>query len=351
MLLSDTYIAGLGACIPERVTTKEAVAAGWYDADEAQALGWESVAVAGAVPAPDLAVAAAHDALEGSGHAAADIDVLLHVSCNHQGPDLWSPQHYVLRNTVGGNIPALEIRQGCNGFLAAMEFASAYLTTAADRTAALITSADNWGDPLVDRWRATPGGLFGDAATACVLSRRGGFARLVNMRAVSLPELEELNRGGEPLFPPGCTTGVRVDLRERAVTYKGGQDLVNAGQLMGETQRALIAETLDEAGLAPRDITRVAHQFVGDRNVLARLLEPFGEDAVAKGVWDFGRSTGHTGANDQTSALHHLVATGQVRAGDRVMLLGAGAGISFSCAVVEMLDVPAWADDAPGPAI
>ncbi|MEV6960317.1 ketoacyl-ACP synthase III family protein [Streptomyces sp. NPDC051207] len=347
MLLSDLYIAGLGARIPGRVTTKEAVAAGWYDAAEAEALGWESVAVAGDVPAPDLAVEAAQQALEVSGHATSEIDILMHVSCNHQGPDLWSPQHYVLRNTVGGTIPALEIRQGCNGFLAAMELAGTYLAASPDRTAALITSADNWGDPLIDRWRATPGGLFGDAATACVLSRRTGFARLVNVRAVSLPDLEELNRGGEPLYPPGCTTGVKVDLRERAATYKGGQDLVNAGRLMGETQRALIRETLDEAGLAPGDITRVAHQFVGDLNVLHRLLEPFGEDAgVTKGVWDFGRSVGHTGANDQTSGLHHLVTTGQLERGDRVMLLGAGAGISFSCAVVEMLDVPAWAGAA-----
>ncbi|WP_327238415.1 hypothetical protein OG349_02690 [Streptomyces sp. NBC_01317] len=110
------------------------------------------------------------------------------------------------------------MRQGCNGFLAAMELADCYLAAPADRVAALITSADNWGDPLVDRWRATPGGLFGDAATSLVLSRRGGFARLVNVRATSLPELEELNRGGEPLFPPGCTTGVKVDLRERAAT-------------------------------------------------------------------------------------------------------------------------------------
>ncbi|MEV8330034.1 ketoacyl-ACP synthase III family protein [Streptomyces niveus] len=341
MLLSDVYLAGLGACVPARVTTEEAVAAGWYDAAEAEALGWRSVAVAGGTPAPDMAIEAAREALAASAHADADIDVLIHVSCNHQGPDLWSPQHYVLRHTVGGTIPALEIRQGCNGFLAAMEFASLYLTASADRTAALITSADNWGDPLVDRWRATPGGLFGDVAAACVLSRRGGFARLVNVRAVSLPELEELNRGGEPLFPPGCTTGTRVDLRERAATYKGGQDLVDAGRLMGETQRALIVETLEEAGLKPQDITRVAHQFVGDRQVLGRLLEPFGEDAADKGVWDFGRGVGHTGASDQSSALHHLVSTGAVSPGDRVMLLGAGAGISFSCAVVEILDVPA----------
>ncbi|WP_329025660.1 ketoacyl-ACP synthase III family protein [Streptomyces sp. NBC_00690] len=256
---------------------------------------------------------------------------------------MWSPQHYILRHTVGGTIPAVEVRQGCNGFLATMELAGNHLGAAPGRDAALVTSADNWGDPLVDRWRATPGGLFGDAATAVVLSRVQGFARLVNVCATSLPELEELNRGGEPLFPPGCTTGVRVDLREHAATYKGNQDLVQAGRLMGETQRALIRRTLDEAGLDVGDITRIAHQFVGDRQVLQRLLEPFGEDAVAKGVWDFGRAMGHTGANDQSSGLFHLLESGQLASGDHVMMLGAGAGIAFSCAIIRIVEPPVWA--------
>ncbi|MEU1798773.1 ketoacyl-ACP synthase III family protein [Streptomyces californicus] len=343
MLFDNLYLAGMGAYLPERVTTAQAVAEGRYDADEAAALGWASVAVAGDIPAPDMAVMAAKDALAVSGHDTRDMAVLMHATCNHQGPDMWSPQHYILRNTVGGHVPAVEIRQGCNGFLAAMELAGCYLGASDDRAAALVTSADNWGDPLVDRWRATPGGLFGDAATAVVLSREQGFARLLNVRATSLPDLEELNRGGEPLFPPGCTTGRRVDLRERAATYQGGQDVVRAGALMGETQRALILQTLEEAGLGVGDITRVAHQFVGDRGVLQRLLEPFGENAADLGVWDFGRSMGHTGANDQTSGLFHLLTTGQLAGGDRVLLLGAGAGIAFSCAIVEIIDIPAWA--------
>ncbi|WP_431783038.1 ketoacyl-ACP synthase III family protein [Streptomyces chumphonensis] len=350
MLFEDLYIAGLGACLPPRVSVRHAVEQGWYDAAEAEGLEWESVAVAGDRPAPDLAVEAAREALARSGHAAEEMSVLLHASCHHQGPDLWSPQHYILRHTLGGTIPALEVRQGCNGFLAAMELAGNHLAAAPGRTAALITSADNWGDPLIDRWRATPGGLFGDAATAAVLSRRAGFARLVNVCATSLPELEELNRGGEPLFPAGCSTGVRVDLRERAATYQGEQDLVHAGRLMGQTQRDLIARTIEEAGLTPDAITRVAHQFVGDRQVLRRLLEPFGEDAVDRGVFDFGRALGHTGANDQTSGLHHLLTTGGVAPGDHVMLLGAGAGIAFSCAVVEITDVPAWAGASEGSA-
>ncbi|MFJ9948562.1 ketoacyl-ACP synthase III family protein [Kitasatospora sp. NPDC091207] len=340
MKFDNLWISALSAHIPELVTTEQAVAAGWYDAEEARQLDWLSVAVAGDESAPDMAVRAARKALADSGHEPREIALLLHATANHQGPDMWSPQHYVLRHTVGGNIPAIEIKQGCNGFLAAMELAGCYLGAAPGRTAALVTSADNWGDPLVDRWRATPGGLFGDAATAMVLSQRSGFARLVNIRTFSLPELEELNRGGEPLFPPGATTGTRVDLRERAATYKGGQDLVQAGQLMGETQRALILDTLDEAGLKPEEITRIAHQFVGSAGILQRLLEPFGPDAVARGVWDFGRSTGHTGANDQTSGLHHLLSTGQLRAGDRVMMLGAGAGIAFSCAIVELVGAP-----------
>ncbi|WP_329025662.1 hypothetical protein [Streptomyces sp. NBC_00690] len=68
MLFNDLYIVGMGACLPERVTTGTAVSQGWYSAEEAQALGWVSVAVAGDRAAPDMAIAAANDALAVSGH-------------------------------------------------------------------------------------------------------------------------------------------------------------------------------------------------------------------------------------------------------------------------------------------
>ncbi|WP_406728599.1 ketoacyl-ACP synthase III family protein [Streptomyces sp. GD-15H] len=172
MRLDDVYIAGLATHLPERFSVERAVELGLYDADDAAQGNWVSVAVAGDTPAPDLAVRAGRVALERSRLDASDIDLMVHTDTHHQGPDAWSPQHYVLRHTLGTDVPALELRQGCNGMLAAIETAANHLHADPERTAALLTSGDNFGTALINRWRSMTNIVLGDAGTALVLSRR-----------------------------------------------------------------------------------------------------------------------------------------------------------------------------------
>jgi 3-oxoacyl-[acyl-carrier-protein] synthase III len=347
MIFDELYLDGIAAFIPERVTIEDAVARGLCDADEAAEMDWLSVAVAGDIPAPDMAVRAAREALAMTQHTAADIAVLMHASASHQGPDIWSPPHYVQRHTIGGNVPAVEIRQGCSGMVAAMELAGCYLVAGQDRDAALITSADNWTHPLIARWSGTQWCFFGDVATALVLSRRQGFARVVNVCESSVPELEELGRGGEALYPPGSTIGRQVRLRDRVRALQGGQ--ADMAKLIARAESELIHRTLKEASLKPGDISRVTHPSTGNRSVVEHILEPFGGD-LRLGMWEFGRRLGHTGASDQVAGLHHLLARREVHAGDYVMLMGAGVGMAFACAIVQILDdMPGVPADVPEP--
>jgi 3-oxoacyl-[acyl-carrier-protein] synthase III len=66
------------------------------------------------------------------------------------------------------------------------------------------------------------------------------------------------------------------------------------------------------------------------------VLGPLGIDP-ARGMLDFGRRVGHLGVNDHIAALDHLLATREVVAGDRILMLGNGVGIGLSCAVLEIL--------------
>ncbi|MFE4519483.1 ketoacyl-ACP synthase III family protein [Kitasatospora sp. NPDC056783] len=335
MIFDELYLDGIAACIPDRVTLEEAVERGLCAAEDVAGMDWLSVAVAGDVAAPDMAVRAGLEALAMSRHPASDIAVLMHATVTHQGPDIWSSSHYVQRHTVGGSAPSVEIRQGCAGMVASLELAGCFLAAAPDRPAALITAADNWTHPLIARWRGTRWALFGDAATALVLSRRQGFARLVNVCSSSLPELEELNRGGEPLHPAGPTIGRQVVLPERITAFQGDQGAM--AKAIGLAESELIHRTLDEAGLNPRDIARVTHQSAGSRSIVEHILEPFDRE-LSLGTWEFGRRLGHTGASDQVAALHHLLTGREVHPGDHVMLLGTGVGMAFACAIVQVLD-------------
>jgi 3-oxoacyl-[acyl-carrier-protein] synthase III len=340
----DLYVAGLGVYLPATVSTASAVEDGRYPADERELAGWESVAVAGDLAAPDMAVVAARQALSQCPSAATEVALFLYATTFHQGPDGWTPQHYVQRETTGGDQPAFEVRQGCNGLVGALELAACYLQADDSRTAAMIAAADNYGAPLVDRWRSITNVVLGDAATAVMLSTRGGFVRVLSIVGGSAPELEFLHRGDEPLYPPGATVNTVVDLRGRAAQFGtgGSPRQVPDGGLIGNLTAKVVKRALADADVDVSSIRRVTHVHWGHERYLRRTLVPLGL-TVEQGMLDFGRRVGHLGPSDQFAGLHHLLDTAAVGAGDLVMMIGVGPGLSVACAIVEVLG------ELPGP--
>lgn len=341
MRTDDLYLAGIGHYLPELVTTEHALAQGWYDEEDRRASGMLSVAVAGPRPAPDMAIEAAHVALRRSGHQLDDIGVLLHTYTHHQGPDGWSVAHYVLHHTVNRPIPAIELRQGCLGMLAAVEAAANRLVANPTHDAALVTTSDNFSIPLVDRWRASKLFLLADAGSAVVVSRHDGFARLLALGSLSDSAMEILQRTGEELFPPGVTIGRELSFQVRSQRMleqwaSGGSPPIRD---FGARIAEIAQRSLKEAGLTLDQIARVSHVGLGRLALDAMFFDPLDIDAD-RGIWDYTRTIGHTGAADIFLGLEHLWSTGQVTPGDRVMLIGASTGMEAGCAIVEIIRPP-----------
>jgi 3-oxoacyl-[acyl-carrier-protein] synthase-3 len=341
MKVRGLYLAGIGSYLPEPVPTDDAVEQGWLGADRQAASRVVSVAVEPSVSAPDMAVRAARVALERSGHGPDDIAVLLHSNTYHQGPDGWSAPHYVLRNTLDRPIPALEIRQGCLGMLAALELAACRLMTRPEEEAALLTTGDNFSTPLVDRWTASGLFLFADAGSSLVLSRRGGFAEVLAVGSLSDAAMEPLHRGDEPLLPPGVTTGASLDFEKR-IRYWRGQWAAGVKPPVnnfGDRVAEIAERTLKEAGLSMDQIARISHVGFDWEPLHGMFLEPLDLDAE-RGTWELSSRIGHTGVSDLVLGLEHLWLTGQVGVGDRVLLIGAATGMEAGCAVVEITAAP-----------
>ncbi|MGW3767086.1 ketoacyl-ACP synthase III family protein [Actinomadura verrucosospora] len=343
MRCDGLFLAGLAHRIPEAVDVDGAVDGGRYDADDRRADGYASVAVAAGEAPPEMAAAAARRALERSGIPPSAVALLLHASAWFQGVDYWPAASYVHREVLGDDgrhAPALDVQQMCAGALGALELAASYLAADASRASALVTTADRFTDPGFDRWRGDVRGIvYGDGAAAAVLAREG-FARLLAVSTVVDTALEGMYRGDEPF---ASAPGRPVDVRARRSAFAAHARAL-VGSLAERTASGLteaVGRTLDEAGLKIADISRFAFPNVGLHVLRTRYAEPLSLD-VERTTWDWGRRTGHVGAADQLTGLTDLVESGRVGPGDRVLLVGIGAGFAWTCAAVEIVERPAW---------
>lgn len=346
MRTPDLYIAALGSFLPPTVTTATAVAQGLYPAETAEIHELGGAAVAGPIPAPEMALRAAEVAVKRHGSAPDDLDLLLYASTWLQGPEGWLPHSYLQRHLVGP-IPALEIRQGCNGMFAGMSLAFEYLRADPGRRSALLVAADNFGTPLMDRWRMSALFVAGDAAAAVVLSRTDGFAQLRSVCHTSIPEAEEIHRAGEPMFPPGVSLGHAPDFSARmreitaAVAAAPRAPLGAALARVREQIPVVVGQALREAGLELADIARVAFLNCSREATEQRCMAPLGLP-MELSTWDFGREIGHCSASDQILSFEHLITTGQLRPGQHLLLFGSAPGVLLSAAVITVLRDPGW---------
>lgn len=341
MKWDNLYIAGLGAYLPPTASAADAAASGAFDRQEYQDYQIRAVTVApDGMPAVDMAVAAASRAVRRSGHRSDDFGLVLHASMYHQGQDMWTPAHYIQREVLGGNAPALDISPGANGGLAATELAASHLMSRPERRAALVTCADAFRGPGFDRWRSDNNGVFGDGAAALVLSRTGGPLRLRSTVTVSTPELEPIFRGYDgwtdaPFSRPGA-----VDLRGRKLAWLAKEP--NPAAVMGglaERLHTVVGQALRDAGTTLGEIGHLLHANFGTPFAESQFHKPLGIEA-GRTLHDWGLDVGHVGGADQLLGLHQLMESGRGHRGDLVLLVGAAMGFSWSAAVVEVTN---WA--------
>jgi 3-oxoacyl-[acyl-carrier-protein] synthase III len=336
MRLDDLYVAGLGCWLPPAVDVAEALADGRYDAADQAKNEYVSITVAADAP-PQMAVRAGQQALAQAGLPAADIALLLHAALWYQGVDFWPAASYVHRHLLGGgrHVPAIEVHQMSNGGMAALELAASYLAAAPHRRAVLVTTADRLEPPGFDRWRSDlPSIVYGDGAAALVLAREG-FARLRSITTVTDSELEGMYRGGQPFGTVHGHAGHPVDNRARRAEFAAGADLDALGRKVAAGLAEAVDGALADAGLGRGDITWAVFPNLGADTLRRAYLGPLGLDLAAT-TWEWGRHTGHVGAADQIIGLHNLCRSGRVAPGERVLLVGIGAGFTWTCAVAEV---------------
>jgi 3-oxoacyl-[acyl-carrier-protein] synthase-3 len=175
-----------------------------------------------------------------------------------------------------------------------------------------------------------------------VLSKQKGFARLLSVITGSTAEVEAQYRGAEPLFPPSLTVGRGMDFKERLAAAGGLEETVaEVVRRQGELRTEIALRVMAEADIDSQDVARVVHVFTGQESYLKVILDPMGLNP-RQGLLEYGRRLGHMTVNDQIVGLTHLVESGQVGPGEHVLIVAHGGGVSITCAVVRIEELPEW---------
>ncbi len=223
-------------------------------------------------------------------------------------------------------IPSYSIHATCLSFLVALHNAAALVAAGAYRRV-LVVSAER---PSPNRNMAEPesAALVGDGAAAAVLepTPKGEASELVGWRMATWPkgaELTEVRGYGQRCDPNDPTT--------RPEDQMFSMDGPGVFKMARRRVVGLIQGLLADHGLGVDDVDWVVpHQASGPGLALLPRMG-FPAERIVNIVGQYGNCV----AASIPMALAHLAANARVRRGDRVLLVGTGAGLSVAGALLR----------------
>jgi 3-oxoacyl-[acyl-carrier-protein] synthase-3 len=256
----------------------------------------------------DLAVGAARSALLSAGLQASDIDLIVVATST---PDFTMPSTACLvQGRLGAHRAlAFDIVNACAGFVYAFDAATRYLFSGAFRNA-LVIGVDR-GSRLVDPYDRTTSVFFGDGAGAAVVSNRGA-GRVLASKLQSLGTSEPLS------VPVGG-----------AMTMDGKAIWNFATEILPAT-----VHDLCKAARIPVDEIKLLIPHQANRNILAAAAAELNLplDRMAINIERYG----NTVAGSIPIALDETLSAGRIGPGDKVALIGFGAGLAWGGLLLQL---------------
>ncbi len=320
-------VLGVGHHVPERAVTNAELTETLQTTDEwirsRTGIRERRVAAPGQA-CSDLALPAARMALERAGVAPAGLDLILvgTVTPDHAFPSTAC----VLQERLGApGAAAMDISAACTGFLYALSTAEALIRAGSIRYA-LVVGAEvlskilNWGD------RSTAI-LLGDGAGAAVLGP-------VDAGCGVLSTYLGADGAGGPLvcMPAGGsrmpTTAETLAAGLNTFSQNGREVYRFATQIMGDAAE----EALSRAGLRPEDVSLlVPHQ--ANFRIIEAAARRFG--FPMERVWVNIDRYGNTSSASIPIGLSEAVAAGRLHAGDIVLAVAFGAGLTWGAVTLR----------------
>ena len=321
-------ITGWGMCVPEKVLTNEDLAKAVDTTDEwivsRTGIKARHVAAGERESTGALALRAAHQALLVAGLAPNQLDLVIVATAT---PEYVFPSTASLvQDGLGASAAgAFDLSAGCSGFIYALSMAAnAVRSGTADHV--LVVGAETLSR-ITDWTDRNTCVLFGDGAGAVVVSA------CATRCGVLATELGSDGSGGQLLIMPAG--GSRNPASHETVSSGGHFIQMNGREVFrfATTQMPKAAEAVArKAGWTVPDLTLIIPHQANTRiieSAAKRLNVPLEKFFVNLERY------GNTSAASIPIALNEAIAAGRVRPGDKLVLVGFGAGLTWAAAAVE----------------
>jgi 3-oxoacyl-(acyl-carrier-protein) synthase III len=232
----------------------------------------------------------------------------------------------IVQAKLGLTCPVMDIKNACNSFVSAIQVSSAFIESGMYENI-LIVCGEKLGEvmnysPLnsEDLRRCISGYSLGDAGVAMLLGKGG--SEIVYQKFRSWGEYWQL-----------CTVegGGSIAYRDYD-KYYFKSDSRGLQRIFEDEGPKFVNECLNEAGWRRDDINCVvSHQI---SSTTTDQIARYSGIPASRFVNTFGKY-GNTAAATIPLALHEAIETGKLAKGDKLMLLGLGAGVSMSVQLVE----------------
>jgi 3-oxoacyl-[acyl-carrier-protein] synthase III len=304
---TSARIVGWGAALPDKVLTNADLEATLDTSDEwiVERTGIRERRVGGTTTG--LATEAATQALARAGVAADDLDLVLVATCT---PDDALPAVATgVQHALGARCGAIDLNAACSGFVYGLVAADGFLRSGMRRV--LLVGAETLSR-IVDWDDRGTAILFGDGAGAVVVERGEGPGGLLGW---------DLGSDGSLRHVLHADVGGTIEMDGPEVFRRAVRVMVDS------SERALAA-----AGTRVTELALVVPHQANARIIAAAAAKLGIEDARIATVL---AHTGNTSAASIPLALADAAASGRLAPGDRVLLTGFGAGMTWASAVLE----------------
>ena len=303
-------ILGTGSFAPEKIVTNDDLSHMVETSDEwiTKRVGVKQRHVCTTETATDMGVAAARRALENSGVKPEELDMIIAatISADTISPGLAG----MVQNRLGATCPCFDMNVACPGFLFALDVADGFFARGRVKKVLVVSSERMSG--LID---------WADRST-CVIFGDGAGAVVVKLEEAPYAYTLGAEGGDDGLYIGGCGS------QEPYIHMEGQKTFRFAVEKVPQCVHRL----LEESGLSLEDIDWfVLHQ--ANKRIIDHVAKKLG--VPGERFYQNISQYGNTSAASIPIALDEMAEQGLLQRGQKLLLVGFGAGLTWGGALLE----------------